>query len=86
MVPQLAVQMTGAFAVNCWVWPCAVVAELGAIVIGEVMLAAVEAVAPVLAKAVTTHEPGTRGAVYRPPDVILPQFAEKVAAVFVVNC
>jgi hypothetical protein len=40
-----------------------VVAELGVIVIGEVMLAVLEAVAPVLATAVTTHVPGTRGAV-----------------------
>ena len=39
------------------------VAELGVIVIGEVMLAVVDAVAPLLADAVTTHVPGTRGAV-----------------------
>jgi hypothetical protein len=86
MVPQLAVQTTGRFAVNCWVWPCAVVAELGVIVMGEVMLAVEDAVAPVLAVAVTTHEPGTRGAVYRPADVIVPQLAEKVAAALDVNC
>jgi hypothetical protein len=53
---------------------------------GEVMLAVEDAVAPVLAVAVTTHEPGTRGAVYRPADVIVPQLAEKVAAVLDVNC
>ena len=56
------------------------VAELGVIVIGEVMLAVEDEVAPVLAVAVTTHEPGTRGAVYRPADVIVPQLAENVAA------
>jgi hypothetical protein len=84
--PQLEVHNTGTFAVNCCVRPCGVVAEFGVIVIGEVTVAVVEAFAPLLADAVTTHAPGTRGAVYRPPDVILPQVAEKLAVALAENC
>jgi hypothetical protein len=33
--PHAAVQVTGALAVNCCVWPCGVVADTGVITMGE---------------------------------------------------
>ena len=60
MLPQLAVQFTGALAVNCWVWPCAVFAETGVMIMGEtsVMLAAADDPEPSFAVAVTVQLPG----------------------------
>lgn len=54
---------------------------------GEVTLAVVDALPePSVAVALIMHGPGTRGAVYSPPDVMLPQLAVKFAALVVVNC
>jgi len=52
------------------------------------MVAVVDALVPLplVAVAVTTHEPGERGAVNRPADEIAPHAAVNFAAVLAVNC
>jgi hypothetical protein len=56
MVPHLALQVTGADAVNCCVAPSAVVAETGVITMGETILRAALALPlPFVAVAVTVQ-------------------------------
>jgi hypothetical protein len=64
-----------------------VFAAEGVIVTGEVTFTVADALpAPFVAVAFTVHEPASSGAVYSPADVMLPQLAEKLAALLVVNC
>ena len=88
ILPHEADHVTALFAVNCCVCPCAVTALAGVMVIGELMLAVVVPLAPLplLAVAVITHDPGVRGAVKSPADVIVPHETVKVEAVLAVNC
>jgi hypothetical protein len=88
ILPHEADQVTGLLAENCWVCPWAVTAVPGEMVMGEVMLAAVDPFAPLplLAVAVITQEPAARGAVKSPADEMVPQEAVNVDAVLAVNC
>jgi len=65
MLPQDAVQLTAIFAEDCCVWPCAVTTLAGEIISGEVMVAVVEALAPLpfVAVADTVQAPAASGAV-----------------------
>jgi hypothetical protein len=87
MVPQPAVQVTGALALNCCVCPCGVVAETGVITIGETTLTlAVALPLPSVAVAVIVHTLGYRGAVKSPADEIDPHVVVHVEAVVAENC
>jgi len=88
MLPHEVDHVTGWFAENCCVCPCAVTALTGVIAMGDVTVAVVDALdpLPLVAVAVITHEPGERGAVNRPADEIVPQEAVNVEAVLAVNC
>jgi hypothetical protein len=64
IVPHVALHVTAAFAVNCCACPCAVEADAGVMLIGDVIVTVVPALpAPVVEVAVTVHEPGASGAV-----------------------
>ena len=64
MLPQVADQFTAVFAENCCVFPCAVAALAGEIVIGDVTVANVEVEPlPLVDVAVMVHDPGASGAV-----------------------
>ena len=56
MVPHFAVHETGIFAVNCCVFPCGVLADVGVMVIGEVTVTLAPTLpVPLVAFAVTVH-------------------------------
>ena len=86
-VPQLAVHVTAWLAVKVCLFSACRFTAAGVIVIGEATVtAAVAALPPAVGVAVTVHEPGTRGAVYKPPLVTVPQFADHVAPALALNC
>ena len=85
--PHDAAQVTGAFAVNCWVEYWLVVALAGVIVMGELIVTTAEAaLPPAVGVAVTVHVPAISGAVYNPAVVTEPQLADHVALALAVNC
>jgi hypothetical protein len=88
MVPHFAVHETGMFAVNCWVFPCGVLADDGVMVMAEITVTlAVTLPLPFVAFAVTVHVvEGYSGALNRPEDEMEPQFVDHVDAVLAVNC
>jgi hypothetical protein len=56
IVPHLAVHVTGALAVNCWVCPWGVVADTGVITMGDTTFTlAVALPLPLVAVAVMVH-------------------------------
>jgi hypothetical protein len=88
MDPHLAVQVTGALAVNCWVFPCGVLAETGDMVMGETIVTlAVAAPLPLVAVAVTVQVVvGYKGALSKPAVEIEPHVVVHLDAVLAVNC
>ena len=77
MLPHEAAHRTGEFAVNCCVWPWAVLALEGVITMGDLTVATVDAVCPLpsVAVALIVHEEGLNGAVNKPLDAMLPHEA-----------
>ena len=86
MLPHDAAQATDALALNSCVSPAGVAALVGVITRGVVTVAVVDAKVPVEDFAVTVQGPAFNGAVYRPPEVMVPHFAVYVAVLFVLNC
>jgi hypothetical protein len=75
-------------AVNCCVDPWAVVTVAGVIVNDEVTVTTVDVTRPLpsVAVAVTVHDPGVAGSVYKPvAEPIEPQVAVQVAGMLDVN-
>ena len=88
MLPQDVAHLTAALAVNCWVSPSAVVALAGVILMGELIVAVVDAEAPPpeVGLALTVQAPAVSGAVYAPVlATMLPQLAVHVATTLAVN-
>jgi hypothetical protein len=88
MLPHLAIHVTGTLAVNCCVLPCAVLAEMGVITIGEtIVMDALALPLPLVAVAVTLHVVvGYKGAFNTPAVETEPQVVFHVDGVLAVNC
>jgi hypothetical protein len=88
IVPHLAVQLTGAEAVNCCVDPSGVVAETGVMTIGETTVIFDVALSPPLVAVAVTSQValGYSGAVNSPAEVIPPQLVFHVEGWLAVNC
>jgi hypothetical protein len=87
MLPQAADQFTATLAMNCCVWPWSVVAEAGVMVMGDVIVAVVDAVLPpLIAVAFTVQAPVVNGAVKDPLLApIVPQEAVHVTGTLAVK-
>jgi hypothetical protein len=93
-VPPVAVQVTAVFelpvtvALNCWVAPVRIDAEVGVIdtttggaVVVTATVAEEDAVVSATLVDVTVYEPAVVGAVYKPEAEIFPPLADQVTAV-----